>query len=133
MEDRVRGQVPRRIRRTSMVGIVGIAIAFGGGCGSDVRDRETTRYAAERTLFQRHCSACHTLADADAHGTKAGSEANFDVIRPNVSSVENYLDHQIGKMPDVGKVLSRRQRTAIARYVADVDGCGTRLPTACDP
>jgi mono/diheme cytochrome c family protein len=153
MGDQIRGRIPRRIKQVAIVGLLGAAIASAGGCGSNSSSHAesspaaatstaqrttaaratTVRYRTERALFQRTCSGCHTLADAGASGTGAGGEANFDQIRPNISSVENYLTHRIGKMPDFSHRLSKRQRTALATYVADVDGCGITSPTGCDP
>ncbi len=92
----------------------------------------TAAVAHGRALFRANCAACHTLADAGAHGRKAGSESDFDEIRPNLSSVRNFLEHRFGAMPLFRDRLSRQQIDTIARYVATADGCGTRSPVECD-
>lgn len=89
------------------------------------------RLGAGRALFRANCAACHTLADAGAHGTKAGGESNFDEIRPNSSSVANFLEHRFGAMPLFRGRLSQAQIHALARYVATADGCGASSPTSC--
>ncbi|HEX4806898.1 MAG TPA: cytochrome c [Conexibacter sp.] len=96
------------------------------------RPAATPALAAGRTLFRANCSACHTLADANAHGRKAGSESDFDEIRPNLSSVRNFLEHRFGAMPLFRDRLSQRQIDVLAHYVATVDGCGTQSPIHCD-
>jgi len=145
----------RRARRFAATTLaMGAVTAVAAGCGSSGHapaatharalgggaPRTTTtsapatprvRTVAGRALFRANCAACHTLADARAHGTKAGGEANFDEIRPNTSSVRNFLEHRFGAMPRFRGRLSERQIDTIARYVAEADGCGTASPTQC--
>ena len=139
----------RRIVTALATGMLGTALAFAAGCGGDSRDvkragttaaaapTESTsttavRFRRERELFRTHCGACHTLADAGAHGTKAGGEALLDEIEPNRASTRNFIVNGYGAMPSFRKRLSRREIDALAFYVAEVDGCGNDSPIACD-
>jgi mono/diheme cytochrome c family protein len=91
------------------------------------------RYPRQRAFFKQNCAACHTLADVGATGTSAGGEADLDAIRPNISSVVNYMKRGLGKMPTYKGRLSPREIEAVATYVAAVDGCGIRSRTECAP
>ena len=69
-----------------------------------------------RALFIRSCSACHTLGDADAHGS-VGS--NLDETKPGVAIVLRSLAVPPEGMP--AHLLSNAEDAkAVAAYVAAV-------------
>lgn len=145
-------RLARCLRRTAaLMATVGVVVAVSAGCGDSgqthasasrtgahvvttttTQPGPTRELARGRALFSANCAACHTLADAGAHGVKAGDESDFDRIRPNLSSVRNFLEHRFGAMPRFRGRLTQRQINSIARYVAAADGCGTRSPVECD-
>lgn len=150
----------RRARRlaaiTAMAAVTATLAAGCGGSGSDASHvQSTARTGATRpatiakttpagglstadlqrgrSLFRASCGACHTLRDAGTHGTRARGEAVLDPIHPNVSSVKQFVSHGYGGMPSFRGKLTPEDIDLLARYVATVDGCGTRSPTSCDP
>jgi mono/diheme cytochrome c family protein len=107
------------------------AVAHGDGARTAPQPRRADPFARERATFRARCGGCHTLADAGTHGRRAGGEADLDAIRPNSSSVRQFVRDGYGAMPGFRGTLSVREIDALARYVAAVDGCGAASPTEC--
>jgi mono/diheme cytochrome c family protein len=136
-------------RRIALAAAIGAVAALAAGCGGSEggsrthgggTQAATTRPASGaataqlqrgRALFRTNCGACHALRDAGTHGTRAGGEANLDPIKPNSSSVKQFVSHGYGGMPSFKRKLSAEDIDVVARYVAAVDGCGTSSPTSC--
>lgn len=132
-------------------GVLAVVLAAAVGCGNGTaspdrahanagaastvaaapKEASPRRSSRAQRMFVTHCGGCHTLIEAGARGTRAGDEAPLEYSSPNISTLLNYMQHQIGRMPSFRGRLSRREMVALARYVASVDGCGTRSPTAC--
>lgn len=115
------------IRAVAVAGV--LAVAALSGCGSGTADIETVPTLAGgpsgeqarkgRALFADHCASCHTLADADAHGS-AGP--NLDDLGPDAVRVARKVQAGGGGMPSFSGQLSRPEILALAGYVDAVTG-----------
>jgi len=103
----------------SAAAALALAAAGCGGGGSTAPPQTRARTPQQergRALFIRSCSACHTLADADAHGS-VGS--NLDATKPSVAIVLRSLAVPPSGMPT--HLLSNAEDAkAVAAYVAAV-------------
>lgn len=75
--------------------------------------------AAGKTVFQSNCSSCHTLADANAHGSVG---PNLDDLKPSYATVKRQVTNGGGGMPAFGGRLSGKQIDDVAKYVTAVAG-----------
>ncbi len=67
-----------------------------------------------RALFTENCSSCHTLADADAHGSVG---PDLDDLRPDGRRVARKVQTGGGGMPSFSGRLSRPEIVRLASYV----------------
>jgi cbb3-type cytochrome c oxidase subunit III len=65
------------------------------------------------------CTGCHTLKDADAHGTVG---PNLDQAKPPKSLVVQRVTNGRGAMPSFKDRLTKQQIDAVATYVSSVAG-----------
>lgn len=84
----------------------------GGGGG-------TGNAAAGKVVFKANCTACHTLADADAKGTVG---PNLDQVKPSDAVVAAQVTNGGGVMPAFKDTLSAQQIADVAAYVSSVAG-----------
>jgi mono/diheme cytochrome c family protein len=101
-----------------------LLVAGLSGCGGGTADIEVVPPLAggpegvqaqrARALFTENCSSCHTLADADAHGT-AGP--NLDDLRPDGRRVARKVQAGGGGMPSFSGRLARAEIVQLAGYV----------------
>jgi cytochrome c5 len=89
--------------------------AQGGNGGSGSGNAN----AAGKTVFSANCATCHTLADANAHGSIG---PNLDDLKPDEARVAAQVTHGGNGMPAFGGRLSQAQIDAVAAYVAAVAG-----------
>lgn len=75
--------------------------------------------AAGKTVFTSNCSACHTLADANAKGTVG---PNLDDLKPDDATVVRQVTNGGGAMPAFKDSLSPQQIQDVAAYVSSVAG-----------
>src|SRR5262245_33220937 len=76
--------------------------------------------AAGRLVFLREgCASCHTLADADAHGTVG---PNLDAAKPSAALVVDRVTNGQGVMPSFKSKLTPRQIADVAAYVSTAAG-----------
>ncbi|HEU5211450.1 MAG TPA: c-type cytochrome [Gaiellaceae bacterium] len=75
--------------------------------------------AAGKTVFTSNCSACHTLADANAKGTVG---PNLDDLKPDDATVARQVTNGGGAMPAFKDSLSPQQIQDVAAYVSSVAG-----------
>jgi len=75
---------------------------------------------AGKTVFQSAgCVGCHTLADANAHGTVG---PNLDQAKPPLSLVVTRVTKGAGAMPSFKGQLSDKQIADVAAYVVKATG-----------
>ena len=75
---------------------------------------------AGKTVFQSAgCVGCHTLADANAHGTVG---PNLDDAKPPLSLVVTRVTKGAGAMPSFKGQLSDKQIADVAAYVVKATG-----------
>jgi mono/diheme cytochrome c family protein len=84
--------------------------AGGGGKGNS---------AAGKTVFTSNCSACHTLADANAKGTVG---PNLDQLKPSEAIVAAQVTNGGAVMPAFKGKLTPQQIQDVAAYVSSVAG-----------
>jgi mono/diheme cytochrome c family protein len=84
--------------------------ATGGGTGNA---------AAGKAVFTKNCSACHTLADANANGSVG---PNLDQLKPAAAIVAHQVTNGGGAMPAFKGTLSAQQIQDVAAYVSSVAG-----------
>jgi mono/diheme cytochrome c family protein len=65
------------------------------------------------------CGGCHTLKDANAHGTVG---PNLDQLKPDAAKVAHQVENGGAAMPAFKGVLTPQQITDVAAYVATVAG-----------
>ncbi len=65
------------------------------------------------------CASCHTLADADAHGTVG---PNLDEAKPDAALVTERVTNGQGAMPPFKGQLDETQIADVAAYVSSVAG-----------
>ncbi len=65
------------------------------------------------------CSGCHTLADANAHGTVG---PNLDEVKPPLSKVVTQVLNGGGAMPAFKGQLSAQKIAAVSAYVVKATG-----------
>lgn len=75
--------------------------------------------AAGKAVFTTNCSACHTLADADAKGTVG---PNLDQAKPSAAIVATQVTNGGGVMPAFKGKLTPQQISDVAAYVSSVAG-----------
>jgi mono/diheme cytochrome c family protein len=76
--------------------------------------------AAGKQVFETAgCASCHTLADADAHGTVG---PNLDEAKPPKSLVIDRVTHGKGVMPSFKDQLTEKQINDVAAYVSSMAG-----------
>ena len=71
--------------------------------------------AGKQVFETAGCSGCHTLADANAHGTVG---PNLDQLKPPFATVQRQVINGGGAMPAFKDVLSDAQIEAVARTAA---------------
>jgi outer membrane protein assembly factor BamB len=74
---------------------------------------------AGKGVFNANCASCHTLADANAHGSVG---PNLDDLKPDKATVARQVRNGGGGMPAFGGRLSDAQIAQVAAYVAAVAG-----------
>jgi outer membrane protein assembly factor BamB len=79
----------------------------------------TSSLSAARSIFSSNCASCHTLADANAHGSVG---PNLDDLKPDQATVQRQVTNGGGGMPAFGGRLSAQQISQVAAYVASVAG-----------
>jgi mono/diheme cytochrome c family protein len=67
------------------------------------------------TIFKTKCGGCHTLAAAGTTGTKG---PNLDQLKPPFARVKKQVINGGAVMPPFKSVLTDKQITAVAKYVA---------------
>jgi mono/diheme cytochrome c family protein len=75
--------------------------------------------AAGKAVFQANCASCHTLADANAHGSVG---PNLDDLKPDEATVKRQVTNGGGGMPAFGGRLSDAQIDQVSQYVSSVAG-----------
>ena len=75
--------------------------------------------AAGKAVFTSNCSACHTLADANAKGTVG---PNLDQLKPDEAIVAHQVTNGGAAMPAFKDSLSPQQIQDVAAYVSSVAG-----------
>ena len=76
--------------------------------------------AAGKAVFtSAGCSGCHTLADANAHGTVG---PNLDDVKPPLSKVVPQVLNGGGAMPAFKSTLSAKQIADVSAYVVKATG-----------
>ncbi|HVV58261.1 MAG TPA: PQQ-binding-like beta-propeller repeat protein [Gaiellaceae bacterium] len=75
--------------------------------------------AAGKAVFQANCATCHTLADANAHGSVG---PNLDDLKPSLATVKHQVINGGGGMPAFGGRLSDAQIDQVSQYVSSVAG-----------
>jgi mono/diheme cytochrome c family protein len=75
--------------------------------------------AAGKAVFTANCSACHTLADANAKGSVG---PNLDELKPDAATVARQVANGGGGMPAFKDSLSAKQIQDVAAYVSSVAG-----------
>jgi outer membrane protein assembly factor BamB/cytochrome c5 len=91
----------------------------GGGQAQKPGGNGGTANAAGKTVFSANCATCHTLADANAHGSIG---PNLDDLKPGKARVAAQVTHGGNGMPAFRGRLSQAQIEAVAAYVAAVAG-----------
>jgi cytochrome c6 len=81
------------------------------GCGGTTSAPKPA--SGGKQIFRDSCSACHTLADADAHGT-IGS--NLDVTMPTRAEVLAAIEYGKSQMP--ADIVTGEDAQRVASYVA---------------
>jgi mono/diheme cytochrome c family protein len=71
------------------------------------------------TIFKTKCGGCHTLAAAGTTGTKG---PNLDQLKPPFPIVKKQVINGGAVMPPFKNVLTDKQITAVAKYVASHAG-----------
>jgi mono/diheme cytochrome c family protein len=74
---------------------------------------------AGKEIFAANCTACHTLADADAHGSIG---PDLDAAKPSYALAVDRVTNGRGVMPPFGSQLSEQQIQDVAAYVSSVAG-----------
>jgi mono/diheme cytochrome c family protein len=75
---------------------------------------------AGKTVFtSAGCSGCHTLADANAHGTVG---PNLDQLKPPLSKVVPQVINGGGAMPAFKGTLTAKQIADVSAYVVKATG-----------
>src|SRR4051812_12165294 len=87
------------------------ATGGGGGGAGDA--------TAGKVVFTSNCSACHTLADANAKGNVG---PNLDELKPEIGTVAHQVANGGGGMPAFKDQLSAKQIQDVAAYVSSVAG-----------
>jgi mono/diheme cytochrome c family protein len=91
----------RKPRRTVALAMVGMTVALlASGCGAVKHMTATSGNAEEgKPLFKQHCSACHTLAAAEATGIIGPNlDTTFGIVRAqgfDVSTIRDVVRGQI--------------------------------------
>ncbi len=76
--------------------------------------------AAGKAVFtSAGCAGCHTLADANAHGTVG---PNLDELKPPLAKVVNQVIKGGGAMPAFKGTLSTKQIADVSAYVVQATG-----------
>jgi mono/diheme cytochrome c family protein len=75
--------------------------------------------AGKQVFASAGCTACHTLADANATGTVG---PNLDEAKPPASLVVDRVTHGKGAMPSFEGQLTETQIQDVAAYVSSVAG-----------
>jgi quinohemoprotein ethanol dehydrogenase len=68
---------------------------------------------------QAGCASCHTLAEANAHGTLG---PNLDALKPTEREVDTQVTNGGGQMPSFKNKYTAAQITQIAKFVSSVAG-----------
>jgi outer membrane protein assembly factor BamB len=91
----------------------------GPGSQKPTTTSAATGNAAGKAVFEANCATCHTLADANAHGSVG---PNLDDLKPNKARVQRQVTNGGAAMPAFGGRLSKQQIDAVAAYVSSVAG-----------
>jgi cytochrome c6 len=75
--------------------------------------------AGKQVFTSAGCAGCHTLADANAHGTVG---PNLDQAKPPLSLVVTRVTKGAGAMPSFKGQLSDKQIADVAAYVVKATG-----------
>jgi mono/diheme cytochrome c family protein len=75
--------------------------------------------AGKQVFLSAGCVGCHTLADANAHGTVG---PNLDDAKPPLSLVVTRVTKGAGAMPSFKGQLSDKQIANVAAYVVKATG-----------
>jgi cbb3-type cytochrome c oxidase subunit III len=122
------------LRRAAALLLVPIAAALSAaGCGTGGLAKGGDPRSG-KTLFVSNCGGCHTLADANTHGTVGPNLDNaFAADREQgfkESSIHNVVLDQIrlaqGAMP--ANIVKGQDAEDVAAYVASVAGTGKTAP-----
>jgi mono/diheme cytochrome c family protein len=101
--------VPSNHVKPAKVTVVVIAPQYKGG--------DTT--AGKAVFASAGCAGCHTLADANAHGTVG---PNLDQLKPPLSKVVTQVIKGGGAMPAFKGQLSAKQIADVSAYVVKASG-----------
>jgi cytochrome c6 len=75
--------------------------------------------AGKAVFTSAGCAGCHTLADANAHGTVG---PNLDTLKPPLSKVVPQVLNGGGAMPAFKDTLSAKQIADVSAYVVKATG-----------
>jgi Cytochrome c, mono- and diheme variants len=75
--------------------------------------------AGKQVFLSAGCVGCHTLADANAHGTVG---PNLDQMKPALSKVIARVTKGQGAMPSFASQLKTKQIADVAAYVVKATG-----------
>jgi len=75
--------------------------------------------AGKAVFASAGCAGCHTLADANAHGTVG---PNLDQLKPPLSKVVNQVIKGGGAMPAFKGTLTPKQIADVSAYVVKATG-----------
>jgi mono/diheme cytochrome c family protein len=75
--------------------------------------------AGKAVFTSAGCSGCHTLADANAHGTVG---PNLDQLKPPLAKVVPQVINGGGAMPAFKSTLTATQIANVAAYVVKATG-----------
>lgn len=101
--------------------VLSLVAAACSAPGSSSLDEQTEPIdeAAARSLFQKSCRSCHSLADARAAGVFG---PDLDLLQPDAERVREQITDGGGGMPS--DILEGEDADLVARYVAEVAGRG---------
>jgi cbb3-type cytochrome c oxidase subunit III len=123
-----------RLHRSALATLLVVAGLGAAGCGT-VGKVTSGDPSHGKTLFQEKCSACHTLADANAHGTigpnldwafKYARDQDFDqstiedVVRGQIAYADEKPANGSQGMPQ--NLVTGSDADSVAVYVAKVAG-----------
>jgi cytochrome c6 len=120
--------VRHRFRFVLALALAAAALAVagcGGGSSPGESGAPTTEpaqprgdAAAGKAVFKNSgCGNCHTLANADAHGTVG---PDLDALKPSVAAVRTQVEQGGGGMPSFADDLTAQQIADVAAYVSSV-------------